>query len=242
MALTDQLVAYYKLDESSGNIADAVNANTLTNNGTVTFAPVVINNGAIFTSPNTTQYFEGTNAAVEVTADVSLQAWIYVSSIDVPDGANCLISKGAYVNAASIRYLLQVFGTLPNLTIEFGQSDGTTYRTLDKAATIAQNTLYHLIVTYKLSTGVATYYLNASSLGTTGSGGTAWSGGTGSLAIGRRSGASAYQNGKMDEIGIWSRELTSGEVTQLYNGGAGLAYPFSSGTTLPFRALLGVGL
>lgn len=32
-------------------------------------------------------------------------------------------------------------------------------------------------------------------------------------------------DGRKDEIGIWDRELTATEVTQLYNGGAGLAYP-----------------
>ncbi len=34
-----------------------------------------------------------------------------------------------------------------------------------------------------------------------------------------------YLNGALDEIGLWTRVLTSTEVTQLYNGGAGLAYP-----------------
>lgn len=33
-------------------------------------------------------------------------------------------------------------------------------------------------------------------------------------------------NGSMDEVGIWNRPLTSMEVSQLYNGGSGLQYPF----------------
>ena len=33
-------------------------------------------------------------------------------------------------------------------------------------------------------------------------------------------------NGKLDEIGIWSRALTSTEVSELYNSGAGNSYPF----------------
>ena len=32
-------------------------------------------------------------------------------------------------------------------------------------------------------------------------------------------------NGIIDEVGFWNRELTSSEVTDLYNSGAGLAYP-----------------
>jgi hypothetical protein len=34
-------------------------------------------------------------------------------------------------------------------------------------------------------------------------------------------------SGLIDEVGIWSRALTGAEVTSLYNGGAGLQYPFT---------------
>jgi hypothetical protein len=32
----------------------------------------------------------------------------------------------------------------------------------------------------------------------------------------------------VDEMGLWARQLTGTEITQLYNGGAGLTYPFTS--------------
>jgi len=35
-----------------------------------------------------------------------------------------------------------------------------------------------------------------------------------------------FFSGKIDEVGIWSRALTSTEVTQLYNSGSGKTYPF----------------
>jgi hypothetical protein len=38
-----------------------------------------------------------------------------------------------------------------------------------------------------------------------------------------------FMNGAMDEIAIYSKILSSTEVTQLYNGGAGLQYPFTAG-------------
>ena len=34
-------------------------------------------------------------------------------------------------------------------------------------------------------------------------------------------------NGRIDEIGVWNRVLNDAEITQLYNGGAGKAYPFN---------------
>jgi hypothetical protein len=38
--------------------------------------------------------------------------------------------------------------------------------------------------------------------------------------------------GKIDELGIWKKVLTSTEVTQLYNTGTGLSYPFGQTYTL----------
>lgn len=45
------------------------------------------------------------------------------------------------------------------------------------------------------------------------------------LMIGRRPNLTGYDfDGDLDEIGIWSRELSSTDVAALYNGGSGLAY------------------
>jgi hypothetical protein len=43
---------------------------------------------------------------------------------------------------------------------------------------------------------------------------------------------STFQNpisngSRIDEVGIWKRLLTSGEISDLYNSGAGITYPFS---------------
>lgn len=53
MALTDNLIAYWKLDESSGNASDSSgNGHTLTNNS-ISYGASKINNGAIFNGSNT---------------------------------------------------------------------------------------------------------------------------------------------------------------------------------------------
>jgi hypothetical protein len=41
-----------------------------------------------------------------------------------------------------------------------------------------------------------------------------------------------FMSGAIDEVGIWSRALTSGEVTSLWNGGNGLAYPLATDITI----------
>lgn len=39
---------------------------------------------------------------------------------------------------------------------------------------------------------------------------------------------SNFWQGRLDEFSVWSRALTSDEVSQLYNSGSGLSYPFST--------------
>ena len=45
-----------------------------------------------------------------------------------------------------------------------------------------------------------------------------------SMFAGDTSGTGYAGPGKMDEVGIWGRELTAGEVSALYNGGSGITY------------------
>ena len=61
----------------------------------------------------------------------------------------------------------------------------------------------------------------------------------GTFAIGKES--VNYFGGTIDEVGFWKRTLTSGERTQLYNAGAGLAYPFTSSARPSSLQLLGMG-
>ena len=51
---------------------------------------------------------------------------------------------------------------------------------------------------------------------------------------------SNFFNGALDEVGIWRRVLTANEITTLYNGGAGLSYPFTiaPGGTVLFLPLI----
>lgn len=50
--------------------------------------------------------------------------------------------------------------------------------------------------------------------------------------------AGTFLNTPLDEIGIWNRALSSAEITQLYNGGSGLTYPFTAGANTGFFAFL----
>lgn len=50
--------------------------------------------------------------------------------------------------------------------------------------------------------------------------------------------ATQYWPGQIDEVGIWQRALTPTEVSTLWNGGAGLTYPFAPSVSATNAGLL----
>jgi hypothetical protein len=98
------------------------------------------------------------------------------------------------------------------------------------AATASWN---HIVITHDGSSGISgtKIYVNGtldSGASNSGSGFTGFTNTAQLLYIGARLVSSSVTNwfdGKIDEIGIWKgKELSGSEITDLYNGGAGLPY------------------
>jgi len=92
---------------------------------------------------------------------------------------------------------------------------------IDYTTTTNLDTWYHIILTHD---GAGNYelFLNDSSIGSASS--TTFNS-INDFWISRfDSGGAYYLDGKIDEVGIWSKELTSAEITALYNSGDGLTY------------------
>src|SRR3990167_10109236 len=83
MALTDNITAYWKLDESSGNAADSVASNTLTNTNTVGYSAGKINNAADFVGANSTYFIAG--SPVAALGAKSYSFWTKVTTITQDD-------------------------------------------------------------------------------------------------------------------------------------------------------------
>lgn len=217
MALDTNLVSYYKLDESSGNAADSVGANTLTNNGTVGYAAALINNGADFgTTVNVGQYLGvASNLGIGATTAYTISMWVKLRT-EISSGAYYFISlqKGTSQGFNNFGYDYNA-GTR-RLFYDTGGGGGT-YN-----LTMGTSSWYHLVITAAGGTSTTTLYVNATSVSSDAD--AISGGGTGEFDVGGNVGSScaAY----IDEVGVWTRELTGTEVTELYNSGAGLAYPF----------------
>lgn len=242
MALTDNLVSYWKMDEASGNRADSHGANTLTDNNTVLAGTGIIGNGGDFESTNSEylSILDVTQSGLDITGDLSISFWFNAESL-VDSTSYAILQKWETVRSFLFRIDVTA-GSVRNLLVAIsasGTSVGQTTGTKD-LSTVNTGTLYHLVCVYTAAAGTVTVYKNASSLGDITSQNTSIANSAAAFEIGGSGIGGNYFDGIIDEVGIWSRVLTSGEVTSLYNGGAGLAYPLTVGST-KHLLLLGIG-
>lgn len=221
MALTDNITGYWKLD---GNSNDSVaSANGVDTGITYSAANGKIIQGAGFNG-TTSRINLGTGLAV--TGGLSISVWLKSTTLT----ANGMVfSKSNNVSATTDSYYLFA-GRVSDSSMRINcfTGDGTTNRFYEDPATVSITNWTHIVMTYDL-TNFRTYVNGALSAT------------SGSLTLSSintaasRAGIGAYGetpslffNGAIDEPGLWSRALTAAEITTLYNGGAGLQYPFTT--------------
>lgn len=215
MTLTDNLVAYWKMDEASGSRADSVGSYTLTDNNTCGSRSGIISSATDFIDTNTEFLSLADNADMSYTGaeNRSLQFWFNPDSVT---GVNTIMSKWA--NTTDQEWLVYLNGS--TLTLGVLQQGAE----LTKAS-ITTGAWWHVVVTMNSSKGLE-LFVNGTSAGTKTSVGTV--AGTGSEVRFGQNSTTNFYDGAIDEAAFWTRVITSTEVTQLYNAGAGLAYPFTS--------------
>lgn len=233
MALTDNLVSYWKLDETSGTRADSHGSNSLTDNNTVTYATGKINNSASFDDANS-EYLsiaDASQSGLDFTSDFSVSCW--VKPKQTPNGGGnpdigIFYKWGASQAAYGMYY--GYIGGAPKIRFNGYTSGGGSNYSFDWTVTLSTSSYSHIAFRYTQSTTKCELWINGSSQGEvlnasyTGSSNT-----TGAFSISSLgSGVQWYWDGEIDEFGIWNRVLTGAEVTSLYNSGSGLTYPFST--------------
>ena len=227
MALTDNIVAYWKLDESSGNASDSVGSVTLTNTGS-TYVAGKINNGISFgsSSDNTNTMVNGSVGGALLNlangSAKSISFWIKANANPNTGNNRCIDFRRSSTSAGELS--INYFQSGSDYQFSFYVNGGTLTAYV---ANLSVGTWYHFVMTVDSSDNI-TVYLNNSSVRT----GTWGSAGSGSnfTQVGGANGSSGSFCAPVaiDEFGCWNKELDSGEVSELYNGGMGLQYPFPS--------------
>lgn len=218
-ALTDGLVLHWNLNSTAND--STANANNGTLNGTSTVTGL-IGDGQEFDADADRATLPSSLTGAPTT-NVTYQFWVKASAINAQN--NLFGYKRQLIRITTTALLWWADIDLSNV------SATTTFTT---------GVWYHIVIT---QSGTSyTLYRNGTSIG---------SGTTNSLDWGTPISANAglsYYDGSTgfravyDEFAIWSRALSSAEVTELYNGGNGLAYPFSSAAPADNSLFFGGGL
>lgn len=236
MALTDNLIALWELDETSGTRVDAHAAYDLTDNNTVGSATGVLSNAASFVAANSEYLSLADDPAFDVTSDFSVSVWIYDNAANYNHNPATILAKGAYDIGAAPMLLYISFGS-----IVFSWRAGFSEYGLGMTMPGASQAWRHIVGTFDSTAMLARIYIDGSLAGTSATLGAGPSANSEPFQIGAQSGGGGarYWDGRIDQPAIFSRRISDAEVSSIYNGGAGLAYTSWVGggapaTSLPF--------
>lgn len=236
MALSDSLLNYWTMDESgSVSRANSVGAGTsLAVTGTITSAAGIV--GAASAS------FPGTNgnilsmsdeASISAGAtDFFLNCWLYPADVAT---LQIVYQKG---EGGNFEYSLTLRS---DATVRFSVFDNALNETVATSTTTLTANTWAMITCY---------HLNGNKIGVAVNAGTpveqsfvaGVNDSTGDFRVGNRQSNDFPYNGRLDELGFWRRAWTASDSTLLYNGGLGLAYPFTPAPEIAMPVDMAFGL
>lgn len=212
------------MDETSGSRADSHGSNTLTDNNTVGNATGIINLAALFVSANNEYLSHASNASLETgNIDFAFSLWFYVNTTQ----NQILLSKDD--DGPGGRDYTIALSSAGALKAYFNGGGGVgVNEVVTSNGAISTATWYYVVVWHDATADTWNMRLDDTTTYTANTGGTSPDVSAAEFEIGRReySGAEEPFDGRIDEVGFWKRVLTGAEITQLYNSGSGLAYPF----------------
>ena len=218
--LWNDLLAYYTADNTPNDSLGNYNGTLL--NG-ATYGTGIINQG--FSLDGVNDYVDfGNNFSFDVNNAFSFSFWVKPSNsnwLTIFSKIDSLINKGYIIRKKFSTNEIQVL--LVN--------DGSNYSVYESTGTLTVSTLQLVTITYDgLNTSTSCkMYINGTSTSVsrtvTGTGASSITNSTSArIGVNNQSSGVHYWSGIIDEVGIWDRELTADEVTDLYNSGSGLQY------------------
>ncbi len=230
-ALTTSIQAAWHFNESSGNPADSAGSNTLTNNGTATYAAGKLSNAAHLDSTGPQYFSIADNASLSITSDMTICVWNKITTLPA-DGISIPFAT-KYLRAGdqrSYEFFLQNSGGVYSLG-GIISGDGLNFDTKTTTWTPSTGTYYFNCFVWTASSKKFQFYVNGAQQGADQTGAqTSIFDSSAKFEVGQNDGdetARSWVN-DFDELNVWSRALTAAEITQLYNSGTGCAYAYSA--------------
>ncbi len=222
-SLNAGLLAYWKMDEASGNRMDSSGSvQTLTDNNTVASTTGKIGSAIVIASgvAEFLSRLDSATLSIGTTASFTFDGWVFPTS--VAENFN-ILAKGSDISSGSFEYRIYH----PTATsIRFRVSNGTTTaETTSATGSCPLNTWTYFRATLDKSLSIIELELNNN--GTLLQAAMASNGcwdSTTTFYVGNLNNSSGYA-GRIDEVGFWKRTLTTTEQADRYNGGSGMTLP-----------------
>ncbi len=205
------LIAHWRLDETSGNRSDSEGSNTLTDNNTVLYGPGHLKNAADFEASNSEYLSITDNTDLSMgDIDFSITAWVKWESS--PSSAG-IVSKFV----SSKEYILHYDASRFKFSVTPDGSAQTSV-TANNFGAASANTWYQIIAWHDASANTINIQVNNTEADSTAYSSGVYDG-TEQFVIGRYGTGGTYFDGSIDEVSVWKRTLTAAEKTQLYLDG-----------------------
>ena len=226
-ALTDNILSYWKFDENTGTTAaDATgDGYTATLHAGAGWGSPFLGVSSLSLVSASSQY--ASFSSVNITSNFTFSAWFKTSY----SGAQQAIASDSGA-ANSLQMKVQTTGALQF----FYNISGSNVTINSSGVSTANNGSWHNILVTCVNHGACTLYFDGTNVGSASIAGSGLTTAVTFGVIGELSAGATYFNGLIDEVGIWNRALSSTEITQLYNSGAGLQYPFATAVATPAPA------
>lgn len=232
MALSDNLISAWELDEASGDAIDSHSTNDLTDTNTVASGTGLVNATARDFERNNTEYFTVASNASLAFGDegFTIEAWVNPETSGTT--RQMIVAKDTDTSREYTLALADGNASQFNFTV-YGPGDSSAINA-NTFGSVSTGTWYQVIAWHDPTNNVIGICVNAGTADT-GAHSVGANDGTAPFGIGRRAypGFNDTFDGLIGPVRLWGRVLTSGERTSLYNSGSGLTYSAitSGGTT-----------
>lgn len=235
MAITDNLVALWKLNEASGNALDTLGSNDLTEtSGTIDAATGLLGNSRDFEGADTEYFSHADNPALSTgDIDVTMTFWIKPESLT---GFPAIASKGDSNPAtANTEWIIWYNSSTNRLT--FSVCSGTTYKDCpaNTFGALSNGTRYFVAVKHDSVNNLIGISINNGPFDTV-SHSTGINDGNRDFVIGGSVLQSLYWDGEIEQFAFFKRVVGSSDLATIYNGGAAKDYPWATNYTMTAAA------
>lgn len=212
MALSDGLIHLWELEEASGDRVDSINGFNLSPSGTPSNAVAKSGLGMLTTSSSDFVRDSVTPHTQLLGLDeITVAGWAYFTTTISGQNFINIVTSGAS------NLLLRFRPTVRDFGIAFRDDNGDVYQ-VNNGVVGSINTWYHMVGIFIRNDAVYSYLNNVFQLSVPNADFPYDTDTTSPVTtIGVNSGSI------LDQLGIWSRALSSDERTELYNGGDGVS-------------------